>query len=347
MWIRMCIIVLALLLQGCTRSTPSAKSAEEAFVAFIGGELRAKLRVSEFKKVDGQTRELFGTKLYLMDYSAAIDIDETMLLVVDKNDLRAARLPPPDHLQKSCKESGSFFGGAGFVCKGDRLFVSGQVEFTLKESGWLAENRYINQGSLIAQDADRRLVKSNAQQSGANPSTDAKVAEYLKSLEKQFGKPAPRPPLSEAIDMGDLEKARQILKSEVSQEDLAYSLHLAAMRGHVDLVESVLDKGVPINARDRNGRTALFASIVNSSRSIEAAKRLIKRGVDVNAQDTNGMTVLMEAAFSGNVALVELVLSNGANTALVSKDGKTAKDFAAQEGKSTVMAILFNHSHRK
>ena len=53
-----------------------------------------------------------------------------------------------------------------------------------------------------------------------------------------------------------------------------------------------------------------------------------------------GYTALHCAAYWGRLAITELLLELGADPTLRSKEGKTALDYAREEGKSEVVALL-------
>ena len=59
------------------------------------------------------------------------------------------------------------------------------------------------------------------------------------------------------------------------------------------------------------------------------AERLIKAGADVNAKDRQGETALYSCATTSNVGFVELLLANGADPTIRTNDGRTAHDICA------------------
>ena len=113
----------------------------------------------------------------------------------------------------------------------------------------------------------------------------------------------------------------------------------AAFNGHAAAVRVLLEQGGKVDAKDKNGRTALlFAS---SGPFEETVGLLLKKGAAVNTQGTlEGFTALMTAAAEGQLQVVRLLLQNGADPALKDADGDTAESFARQKGHGDVVKLL-------
>jgi ankyrin repeat protein len=90
------------------------------------------------------------------------------------------------------------------------------------------------------------------------------------------------------------------------------ALHLAAKHGHVHLAKDCMAAGLDPNLRTRAGLTALHLAAMESH--LDMCFWLIHRPtVDVNVRDNRGFTPLHHAASAGQVELVKLLLSYGAN----------------------------------
>jgi ankyrin repeat protein len=61
---------------------------------------------------------------------------------------------------------------------------------------------------------------------------------------------------------------------------------------------------------------------------------------DVNAVDADGDTPLHDAAKFGHDAVVDALLKAGADKAIRNKEGKSATDLAAANGKDAVVKML-------
>src|SRR5205814_10545866 len=70
------------------------------------------------------------------------------------------------------------------------------------------------------------------------------------------------------------------------------------------------------------------------------AKKVLSMNFDANLQHDNGYTPLAYAAMKGNPAMIELLLRNGANPALTSKEGDTPVELALRMGHNDVADLL-------
>jgi len=108
-------------------------------------------------------------------------------------------------------------------------------------------------------------------------------------------------------------------------------LHIAAEKGSDKICKFLLDKGVSIEIRDKNGLTPLHRSIRNNPDdivSIDCVKLFIESGADVKAEDNNKNTALHflakwceDEADAGS--LMKLCIDKGANLEAVNNDGCT------------------------
>ncbi len=116
------------------------------------------------------------------------------------------------------------------------------------------------------------------------------------------------------------------------------SLHLAATVGQVDVVKTILAKGIDIDARDEYGNTALQSAAYNMNK--EMVQFLLESGADPNAKDNSGRTALHEVVKreSRNIGaehveiikdIVRMLLDKGADRNIKDKDGKTPLDSIA------------------
>ncbi len=77
-----------------------------------------------------------------------------------------------------------------------------------------------------------------------------------------------------------------------------------------DIVKVLLKNNVDLNAKDRQGRTALSWAV--SQGQIDAVSVLIAAGADVNAADNQGMTPLIWAAMNGQLEILKMLAGKGA-----------------------------------
>lgn len=108
-------------------------------------------------------------------------------------------------------------------------------------------------------------------------------------------------------------------------------LMLAAVRGHVPLVTTLLEQGAQPN---RPGWTALhYAASHTGDAALSILRQLLEHSAYIDAASPNGTTPLMMAARYGLSDAVTLLLDAGADPALKNQQGLTALDFALEAGR--------------
>jgi ankyrin repeat protein len=152
----------------------------------------------------------------------------------------------------------------------------------------------------------------------------------------------------------------------------------AAQRGNMEAVHLLLADGAKVNAHDSKGQTALSlaeaahprnpaviqlliqaggkgASLSPQGALVDAAKRgdlnavkaWLDRGVPIGGLNSSGASALGEAAESGRTAVVQLLLSRGADPEAWDQFlAGTALAHAAAGGSATVARILLAHGAR-
>ena len=98
-------------------------------------------------------------------------------------------------------------------------------------------------------------------------------------------------------------------------------LLIAAGRpGAAGIVKLLLDKGADPKVRDRHGLTTVIRAAYDGD--LESMKLLLGRGVDVNARG-EGATALERAVSRNDDALVDLLLTHGADVKALAEDGSS------------------------
>jgi ankyrin repeat protein len=170
-------------------------------------------------------------------------------------------------------------------------------------------------------------------------------------------------PLMFAAREGDVESARYLLDGGADVNSIAgdgkNALSLAIFNGNYDLASFLVDRKADVNNADTQRFTTLFWAV--DRRNMETApnfpwmvtadplpliKKLLDAGANPNALVNNTprarmragsprivfATALMRAAFSGDLELVKLLLSYGADPKVISSDGETMIAAAAGLG---------------
>lgn len=76
---------------------------------------------------------------------------------------------------------------------------------------------------------------------------------------------------------------------------------------------------------------------------IEAVEKLLMLGLPIDATDKQGATALLHAAGSGHIELVEFLLKRGANCSLAAKSGATALSASIRTHRTAVLPLLLAH----
>ena len=107
-------------------------------------------------------------------------------------------------------------------------------------------------------------------------------------------------------------------------------LLVAARRGHVETIRTLVAANAEVNHADNKGKTALHAAAEEGH--VEAMQALLTAGAEVNHADNDGWTALHAAANEGHLEAMQALLTAGANVNHASNTGKTALYVAAEEG---------------
>ena len=121
----------------------------------------------------------------------------------------------------------------------------------------------------------------------------------------------------------------------------AMLLFAAARFGCGTQARALLDRGAAIDARDREGKTAL--SLAAEANKLAVMKLLLERGADVNVRAVDGSTPLFEAAEQDRGAAIELLLEGGADPNLPGRNGVRPLAAAAYNGSADSVAALLKY----
>ncbi|MFL6718857.1 MAG: ankyrin repeat domain-containing protein [Burkholderiaceae bacterium] len=150
-------------------------------------------------------------------------------------------------------------------------------------------------------------------------------------------------PLHAAAAFGRLATVETLLRHKAGIDTLdrfgLSALGHAAVNGHADLVQHLLDKGA--NPRAAPGAHApLTLAAANGHDAIITL--LVQRGATVQHVDADGRTALIAAAKRGKSAAVGLLLKFGANLKHKCRQGYTAQQHASRAGHGGIVALLQN-----
>lgn len=150
-----------------------------------------------------------------------------------------------------------------------------------------------------------------------------------------------------AAQVGSIRQVKRFLNKGVdinAKEKDSYRntpLHKAVRHDQQDMIEFLVANGADIDSEASIGETPLHsAARIGSNKTVTL---LIKLGADVNAQDNNGNTPLREAARKGRFEVVEKLVNNGANVNLSNKGNQTPIFLSVWYGYKDVIELLLKN----
>jgi len=137
-----------------------------------------------------------------------------------------------------------------------------------------------------------------------------------------------------AVRERDGDKATQMLNEPgstiVNTKDITSgetALHIVTARRDLTWMGFLLQRGANPNARDKNGVTPLM--LATNLRFVDGAETLLGRKAQVDATNNSGETALIRAVQLRDLAMVRLLLKNGANPDKQDTiAGQSARDYA-------------------
>ena len=104
------------------------------------------------------------------------------------------------------------------------------------------------------------------------------------------------------------------------------TLHLAAVSRSVTVLDNLLNEGLDLEARDKNGDTPLHRAAARGTP--EMVQRLVDRRADLFAVNKKGQTPFLVSLAAASKERSEILLKHGSNVEVIDKDGNTALHFA-------------------
>ncbi|CAM9984634.1 unnamed protein product [Lampetra fluviatilis] len=99
-------------------------------------------------------------------------------------------------------------------------------------------------------------------------------------------------------------------------------LHLAALKGHLSKVKSLIQSGSDVNAPDYAGWTPLH--VASTHGFVNVVLELVRAKAKINCRGLDDITPLHDAAKCGHWKVVQCLLENGADPRIKNAHGKTA-----------------------
>ncbi|XP_010002805.1 PREDICTED: ankyrin repeat domain-containing protein 24 [Chaetura pelagica] len=161
--------------------------------------------------------------------------------------------------------------------------------------------------------------------------------------------------LLQAVDYNDAGKVTSLLvrkglvPTKLDSEGKS-AFHLAAMRGNVDCLEAMLAHGVDAMTKDSSGYTALH--LASRHGHPQCVSKLLQASCPVDVVDNNGRTALHLAALmlaceNGSVETVEVLVTGGAQVAVLDSTGHDATHYSLATGNALIQHFLQEAAQRR
>lgn len=118
------------------------------------------------------------------------------------------------------------------------------------------------------------------------------------------------------------------------------ALHLAGSLGRADSADLLINYGIEINAINMVGETAL--RVASGHAKGETAHMLIASAADVNVTDIYGRKALWVAVHCENLEITKLQIETTIDLNQQDCDGETASSNAAQHGDEALVKVLLD-----
>jgi len=151
-------------------------------------------------------------------------------------------------------------------------------------------------------------------------------------------------PLILAAIRGELEIVKTLINAgaDVNQanEGGLTPLHCAVNKNYAEMVRFLIEKEANVNAVTSKGSSCLHWAALN--KHLDLCKLLIRHKAKINAKAINGFTPLHMAAYSDAADIITLLLENGADASITNNDGQTAMAVAEERNAGAAMKALEN-----
>lgn len=153
---------------------------------------------------------------------------------------------------------------------------------------------------------------------------------FLEAVKKKDG---------ETVENALLDPSSQIINSkDVTSGETA--LHIVTARRDLTWLNYLVSHGANVNMADDHGRTPLGLAVNLGWR--EGAQFLLEHKAAPDVSNDAGETPLIFAVHRKDLQLVKALLQAGANPNRADNSGRSARDYAALEGKNSALATTLD-----
>ncbi|KAM9167371.1 ankyrin repeat domain-containing protein 31 [Mergus octosetaceus] len=216
------------------------------------------------------------------------------------------------HKSQELQENNSKSGEGGFAG------INGIEDTEENEEG----NRTSNVFSQLteAEEIQTKKMRLDLQETSQKTDLRSSSSKYkLSSNQSQFNQASEQ--LTSKKSGGSKKKKRN--------EKGETKLHIAARRGNLSLVKTLISSGIRVNEQDNAGWTALHEA--SNGGFTEVILELLKAGANVNSRSMDGVLPIHDAVSGNYLEAARILLQHGANPCERASSGKSALDEACDD----------------
>jgi uncharacterized protein len=148
----------------------------------------------------------------------------------------------------------------------------------------------------------------------------------------------------EAAALGRPDRVKQCLRDasaiNARSKDGFTALHFACFFGQPEAARLLIESGAAVDAVAANPTQVMPLHSAASARNLEAARLLLEHRAPVNSRQQGGWVPIHAAAQNGDRPMVELLLKHHADPKLANDEGKTPAMVATEKGHEEIAALL-------
>ncbi|KAL8809747.1 MAG: hypothetical protein Q9200_003140 [Gallowayella weberi] len=135
---------------------------------------------------------------------------------------------------------------------------------------------------------------------------------------------------------------RDDLKIDDASPGSTTAMYLAAKKGNVELVQSLVAAGANVDARPLGSNTAMFEAARKGNYDI--CQILLEHGAEVDATTIGDNTALWHVVGKSDLGIIRLLLTHGASTSAKTCGGETVLQRAVSKGKPDQVELLLQYT---